>query len=223
LTNEKPIRLPDNRIYCAACCEGMAADDFEMETGEPFVQWIEKHPILLMRHQPLELSVRRMIFFLSSGLSVMGLLVLVCGLLEMCLHWRGLGTGSAAALSLTGGAMMLLFGYVALRGARAFLRARRFLLTLSNGVFHLQHGEHSESFSADDITQASIVRPGAVGAAEGALRLKDGRALTLDSCLSDLHALGVVMDLRFRNDFPPSADELARARREKLRKIRGLS
>jgi hypothetical protein len=118
---------------------------------------------------------------------------------------------------------MLFFAYFALRGARAFLRARNFRLTLQDGNFHLQHGRNSDTFSANDVEQACIVRPGTVGATEGALQLKDGRMLTLDTCLSHLHALGVVMDLRFREDFPPSADDIARVRREKLRKIRGLS
>jgi len=94
---------------------------------------------------------------------------------------------------------------------------------LKDGVFHLQHGSRNETFTVDDVAQACVVRPGTVGATEGALGLKDGRMLTLDTCLSDLHALGVVMDLRFREEFPPSADDLARIRRDKLRKIRGLS
>ena len=67
------------------------------------------------------------------------------------------------------------------------------------------------------------MRPGTVGATEGALGFKDGRMLTLDTCLSDLHALGVVMDLRFRDDFPPGPDDVAKVRRDKLRKIRGLA
>jgi hypothetical protein len=126
-------------------------------------------------------------------------------------------------LAVFGLVMMLFFAYFAVRGARAFLRARNFRLTLNDGSFHLQHGTRTDTFSAEDVTQACIVRPGTVGATEGALQLKDGRMLTLDTCLSDLHALGVVMDLRFREDFPPSADDIARIRREKLRKIRGLS
>ena len=63
-----------------------------------------------------------------------------------------------------------------------------------------------------DADQAALVSLGA-----------DGRVLALDACLSDLHALGVVLDLRFKREFPPSLDELAAQRREKLRKIRGLS
>src|SRR5205807_7665010 len=64
-------------------------------------------------------------------------------------------------------------------------------------------GDWSSDVSSSDL-------PGTVGATEGAIMLQDGRMLTLDTCLSDLHALGVVMDLRFREDFPPSADDLAR-------------
>ena len=46
LSAENPVRLHDTREYCAACCASMATDAFEMETGEPFVKWIEKHPKL---------------------------------------------------------------------------------------------------------------------------------------------------------------------------------
>src|SRR5260221_2989264 len=63
LSAEKPVHLPDSRDYCAACCESMATDAFEMETGERFTQWIENHPKLVMRYQPMEMSVRRLSFF----------------------------------------------------------------------------------------------------------------------------------------------------------------
>ena len=66
------MRLPDNRIYCAACCESMAADDFEMETGETFTRWIEKHPQLVMQYQPSEQHVRLAIFLFTAFLAVSG-------------------------------------------------------------------------------------------------------------------------------------------------------
>jgi hypothetical protein len=217
LSAEKPVRLPDSRSYCMACCESMAADDFEMETGETFTKWIEKHPVLVMQYQPLELTVRKMNFILPLLLSLLGILVGGYGVRtyfvgDFRAGWIGLGV-----------AMLIFFGIFSFRGARNYLRALNFKLTLEDGVFRLQHGSRSDTFTADDVTQACVVRPGTVGATEGALQLKDGRMLTLDTCLSDLHALGVVMDLRFREDFPPSADDIARVRREKLRKIRGLS
>ena len=226
LSAEKPVRLPDGRIYCAACCEGMAAGDFEMETGEMFTKWIEKHPTLVMRYQPLELTVRRAGFFFPLVLSLMGIALSFYALIWPSL--RTLAPNPNKPLNrigflLVGVAMLLFFGWLAFRGAKAYLRAINFKLVLEDGVFRLQHGSRNESFNADDVVQACVVRPGTVGATEGALRLHDGRMLTLDTCLSDLHALGVVMDLRFREDFPPSADDLARIRRDKLRKIRGLS
>jgi hypothetical protein len=250
----------------------MAADDFEMETGESFTRWIEKHPQLVMQYQPLELTVRRFFFFFPLFLSLLGLAVFALGIVEcakssipslyllagwfiplgLIVLWfvnermgaqkwtvvlRFLAGAAAMGIPIygcikfgkpfvyctTGTMMMGLFGALSIRGLQAYLRALNFKLTLKEGTFHLQHGSRSDTFSAEDVTQACVVRPGTVGATEGALRLQDGRMLTLDTCLSDLHALGVVMDLRFRSDFPPSADDLAKVRRDKLRKIRGLS
>ena len=275
LSAERPVRLPDKRIYCAACCESMAAADFEMETGELFTRWIEKHPELVMKYQPLELTVRRFGFFFPAVLTVLGLVVIGYGVKQSIEHLVNplyLGAGAAIPVGLgllwyfyekaewlsrgiafkiaaflfiaaipvygffgcvkygfsfgyivLGAALVAFFGLLAINGVQAYLRALNFNLTLKDGVFHLNHGNRAETFSVDDVTQACIVRPGTVGATEGALRLKDGRMLTLDTCLSDLHALGVVMDLRFREEFPPSADDLAKIRRDKLRKIRGLT
>ena len=278
LSAERPVRLPDNNVYCAACCESMAADVFEMETGEPFTKWIEKHPQLVMQYQPLELTVRRFGFFFPLGLCLLGLTIfgfgvhlsirsdipfayLIAGFaapLFIAVLWstyemfkdtlppvvlsliRILAAVLAAAVPVyglygclrfgrpfgylvVGSGMMALFAVLAVSGVQAYLRALNFKLTLTDGVFHLQHGSHTDTFPAEEVVQACVVRPGTVGATEGALRLEDGRMLTLDTCLSDLHALGVVMDLRFRADFPPSADDIARIRRDNLRKIRGLS
>jgi len=276
LSAEKPVRLPDTRVYCAACCESMAADTFEMETGETFTKWIEKHPELVMRYQPLELTVRRMSFLFPVFVSLIGIATFAFSIVQALRLGSGVVTAFSfpvtllvaaamgyvasrkapsgamkvagvlltvlAALSipavgvlsylamgktfgymLLGIVIVLFFGALALRGGLAYLRANKFRLTLKDGVFHLQHGSRNETFTVDDVAQACVVRPGTVGATEGALGLKDGRMLTLDTCLSDLHALGVVMDLRFREEFPPSADDLARIRRDKLRKIRGLS
>jgi hypothetical protein len=232
LSAEKPVRLPDTRVYCAACCESMAADDFEMETGESFTKWIEKHPVLVMKYQPLELNVRKYGFFFPFFVSLLGIAVLLFGFFrgktveqhlpsgEVILLWEASIRWTVVALGVV---MAGFFGALAWRGGREYLRARNFKLTLQNGIFDLQYGPHKETFNADEITQACVVRPGTVGATEGALGLRDGRMLTLDTCLSDLHALRVVMDLRFREDFPPSADDLAKVRRDKLRKIRGLS
>lgn len=268
------MRLPDKHVYCAACCESMAAADFEMETGELFTRWIEKHPELIMKYQPLELTVRRFGFFFPMALSLGGLALIVWGAIvsvtsgvPMMFLLAGLGIplgvgclwyayelgwlskvlplkilgflfvagipaygfygclkyGFPFGYIVLGAVVMAFFGLLAAKGVQAYLRALNFKLTLREGVFYLQHGDRTDTFSAEDVTQACIVRPGTVGATEGALRLRDGRMLTLDTCLSDLHALGVVMDLRFREDFPPSADDLARIRRENLRKIRGLS
>ena len=246
-----------------------------METGELFTRWIEKHPELVMKYQPLELTVRRFGFFFPLVLCAAGLALIGYGIFDSIRHavptWYLLlgilvpvsfvlawftHTSAMAKASLIGIRVLLFmlmagipiygflgcikygfsFGYIVLgavvaaffgalaaNGIQAYLRALNFRLTLKDGVFHLQHGSRNETFSAEEVTQACIVRPGTVGATEGALRLRDGRMLTLDTCLSDLHALGVVMDLRFRQDFPPSADDLARDRRERLRKIRGLS
>ncbi len=278
LSAERPVRLPDNRVYCAACCESMAADIFEMETGEPFTRWIEKHPQLVMQYQPLELTVRRFGFmfplamlllgagifgygvytsfrdavplpFLLAGLItplVIGGLWLIyenfsdslpkaarsalrifAALLAMAVPVYGLygclKFGRPIGFMVVGAAIIAFFAVLALRGLQAYLRALNFKLVLKDGVFYLQHGSRTDTFPADEVVQACVVRPGTVGATEGALRLDDGRMLTLDTCLSDLHALGVVMDLRFRADFPPSADDIARIRRDNLRKIRGLS
>lgn len=227
---EKPVLLPDAKSYCAACCESMAAGDFEMETGETFTKWIEKHPRLEMKYQPLEITVRRAGFMFPLVLSLMGLGIFIFAGIKLAMlfsaapDWRSmLRLQGPAGYFIVGTSMLLFFGFLAARGAMAYLRAMNFALTLSNGVFVLRHGTRSETFHADDVVRACVVRPGTVGATEGALCLKDGRMLTLDTCLSDLHALGVVMDLRFREDFPPSADDLARIRRDKLRKIRGLS
>jgi hypothetical protein len=272
---ERPVRLPDKHVYCAACCESMAAADFEMETGELFTRWIEKHPELVMKYQPLELTVRRFGFFFPAMLSLLGLGVIVYGvaaciargvpalfLLAGALIPIGIGTlwfvyenadwlssrlifsifsflfiatvpvygffgcvkyGFPFGYIVLGASLVAFFGLLAAKGVQAYLRALNFKLILKEGMFYLEHGKRTESFSVDEVTQACIVRPGTVGATEGALKLKDGRMLTLDTCLSDLHALGVVMDLRFREEFPPSADDLAKIRRDKLRKIRGLS
>lgn len=250
LSGEKPVLLPDARNYCAACCDRMATDSFEMETGVPFVPWIEKHPELVMQHQPMEMNIRRIGFLLPVAFTVLGLLLGSYGIFRIAagpstrseepvaskpgqepfekiannitndiakntragLGYLAIGLGSCA-----------LFGWLSFRQGKAFWRARDFRLTLRDGVFQLSYGPHKETFTLDDVKQACIVRPGTVGASEGALGLADGRMLTLDTCLTDLHALGVVMDLRFREDFPPSQEDLARERRNKLRKIRGLS
>ncbi|HLX61577.1 MAG TPA: hypothetical protein VKX17_09880 [Planctomycetota bacterium] len=276
---EKPVHLPDSRDYCAACCESMATDSFEMETGERFTQWIEKHPRLVMRYQPMELSVRRLSFFFPlaaavGGIAVFGIgcvkyivaglpllylalgvtaiLILAAliltypkasarlgggfGLLALKLFVTGLSLaapivallgmirfGRPVGFIVLGLSSILLFGWLASRGLVAFMRAQNFELTLEDGVFHLTHGPRAETFGMDDVERACVVRPGTIGATEGALGLKNGLMLTLDTCLSDLHALGVVMDLHFNREFPPSAEDLARVRRDKLRKIRGLS
>ncbi|MCK6472303.1 MAG: hypothetical protein L6R28_11205 [Planctomycetes bacterium] len=236
------MRLPDGAEYCAACCERMATDAFEMETGEPFVKWIEKHPELVMAHQPMELAVRRMGFLFPLACAVLGLGLAVFGTLRLLnpppedtaavpvspapsagRTPKKLPPPSGKGYLAAGLAAMLLFGWLVLRQGKGYLRAAGFRLTLRDGVFHLKHRDREESFPVGDVTQACVVRPGTVGAREGALGLSDGRMLTLDTCLSDLHALGVVMDLRFREDFPPSLEERDRERRERLRKIRGLS
>jgi len=228
LSAEKPIRVPDCRVYCKSCCESMAADDFEMETGESFSNWIEKHPELVMKYQPLELQVRRMSFYFPLGISILGLVVLIYGIARAVSAYS-VSMDFVAVLRghfgyvLLGLVMVLAFGAVSLRGLISYLRANNFRMTLKDGVFNLEHGSRKETFNVDEVTQACVVRPGTVGATEGALQLKDGRMLTLDTCLSDLHALRVIMDLRFRKEFPPSADELAKIRRDKLRKIRGLA
>ena len=253
----------------------MATDAFEMETGEPFIKWIEKHPKLTMRYQPLEMSVRRMSYIFPLCVAIGGVGVTLIGCIQyvraglpieylaaymaaVCVlgatiysviksedapghgvtkaiasvlafllpagaiagMWR---FGNPAAMIATGLCSTTLFSYLSARGLEALLRAKDFELTLEAGQFRLVHGQHVATFGATDVKLACVVRPGTVGATEGALGFKDGRMLTLDTCLSDLHALGVVMDLRFRDDFPPSPDDLAKLRRDKLRKIRGLS
>jgi len=275
LSSEIPVRLPDQREYCAACCASMATDSFEMETGEPFVKWIAKHPKLVMRYQPMEMSVRRLGFVFPLGAAMggvaaafygavqyrqagfpplylaaycWGLIALVAAVflvlknenrpgakalkmaasfLAFALPVAGIAGvwkfGRPCAVIMTGVVSIVLFGALAVRGLMAYLRAHDFELVLENGIFQLVHGKRTETFSADDIERACVVRPGTVGATEGALGFKDGRMLTLDTCLSDLHALGVVMDLRFRDDFPPGPEDLAKVRRDKLRKIRGLA
>ena len=253
----------------------MATDAFEMETGEPFVKWIEKHPTLTMRYQPMELSVRRLgyVFPLCVAIGALGVAAFGCvqfARASLPLNYlaafisaacvltalvifvlkrdEGAGTGAAklaagvlafllpaaaiagiwkfgnpAAMIVTGLFSAGLFGALSARGLQALLRAQDFELTLQNGQFRLVHGKHTATFAAAEVERACVVRPGTVGATEGALGFKDGRMLTLDTCLSDLHALGVVMDLRFREDFPPSPDDIAKIRRDKLRKIRGLT
>ena len=274
LSSEKPVWLPDGENYCCACCESMATDTFEMETGERFSDWIAKHPTLTMTYQPLEINVRTMAFYFPLLCAFGGLFVLLLGCWKFgqagfqLLYLAGglglmLALGALAALIFTEkiqgkapklvaavlNALLLpalciaglwyfgkpaayivlglfcavLFGALAARGLFALLRARGFSLTLENGVFNLRHGKRAEIFNVADLNRVCVVRPGTVGATEGALGFKDGRMLSLDTCLSDLHALGVVLDLRFREDFPPSADDLARVRRDKLRKIRGLT
>lgn len=250
----------------------MATDTFEMETGQRFVDWIEKHPKLSMRYQPLEISVRKLAFYFPLACALGGAIVTLVGcwqygqagfplahlggaflfLLVMGAVAGGLATekirggmfralismmaiilpvglglgiflyGRPAGLIVLGICSTILFGALALRGLLALLRAQDFELTLADGVFNLRHGKHAETFNVNDLKQVCVVRPGTVGATEGALGFKDDRMLTLDTCLSDLHALGVVLDLRFREDFPPSADDIAKVRRDKLRKIRGL-
>lgn len=275
LSVETPVRLPDGSDYCAECCQSMATDSFEMETGEPFVQWIAKHPKLTMRYQPMEMGVRRLGFIFPLCVSVGGILVAIIGSIQyakaslpleylaaflivsvalvgsvffVLKKQEGSGVsgakaiagilafllpaaaiagiykfGNPAAVIVTGLFSTALFAGLSIRGLEAYLRAQDFELTLENGQFRLVHGKHSDSFTTDDLQRACVVRPGTVGATEGALGFKDGRMLTLDTCLSDLHALGVVMDLRYRSDFPPSPDDIAKLRRDKLRKIRGLT
>lgn len=223
----------------------MATDAFEMETGIPFVPWIESHPQLTMRHLPGEMYIRRMGFVIPLVFAVCSILLCGLGVLKAALpatlseegvagitaQARAELQARADAKALRAGwgylgvgvASLALFGWLSWRQGRAFWRARDFTLTLRDGIFELNYGGRHETFSADDVKQACIVRPGTVGASEGALGLADGRMLTLDTCLTDLHALGVLMDLRFREDFPPSQEDLARERRTKLRKIRGLS
>lgn len=237
------MRLPDAAEYCAACCERMATDAFEMETGEPFVKWIEKHPVLVMTHQPMELAVRRMGFLFPLACVVLGLGLAVFGAQRLLnppppeeavaapvapvpsagRSPQKLPPPSGSGYLAAGLVAVLMFGWLVVRQGKSYLRAAGFRLTLRDGVFHLKHRDQEESFPVAEVTQACVVRPGTVGAREGALGLSDGRMLTLDTCLSDLHALGVVMDLRFREDFPPSLEERDRERRERLRKIRGLS
>lgn len=270
------VRLPDAEVYCMNCCESMATDSFEMETGQRFTEWIINHPRLIMRYQPLEISVRRLQFLFPAFCMLLGVAMILAGCWQygqaghsivhlsayfaaafvltitsiayaaerigkrFIAHARALifilaaaqpvaavlGIyiyGRSAALIVGGFYTVIIFGWLAARGLIALVRAKGFQLTLENGVFDLKHGKHTETFTVADLTRVCVVRPGTVGATEGALGLKDGRMLTLDTCLSDLHALGVVLDLRFREDFPPSAEDLARERRNKLRKIRGLS
>ncbi len=237
LSGELPVRLPDARLYCAACCDRMATEQFELETGEPFTKWIEKHPRLEMRHAPMEIALRRVLFFAPLVAAVLSVLLAGYGMYRIgnppevappvpalpdtprqprpqpASGWSFLGLGLISVAA---------FSYFSLRQLRSYLRAEGFSLTLEDGRFTLHHGAHEEAFGIEDVTQSCVVRPGTVGALEGALGLKDGRMLTLDTCLTDLHALGVVMDLRFREDFPPSQEEQWQERRDKLRKIRGL-
>src|ERR1700753_2354743 len=79
---ENPTRLPDTLEYCAACCESMATDAFEMETGEPFVRWIQKHPKLSMHYQPMELRVRRMSYIFPLCVAIGGLIVATVGCVQ---------------------------------------------------------------------------------------------------------------------------------------------
>jgi len=220
----------------------MATESFEMETGVPFVKWIERHVELDLRHQPLEMYIRRMSFYIPLAFAGVGLLTAGLGLAILLSSAKGASPEGAGAKAMeeigflgsipvqkglgflvVGLTSCVGFGWVAFRQGRSFWRARNFQLTLRDGSFYLSYAGHAEIFEADDVTQACVVRPGTVGATEGALGFANGRMLTLDSCLTDLHALGVVMDLRFRSEFPPSLEDLARERREKLRKIRGLS
>ncbi len=256
----------------------MAADVFEMETGEPFTRWIEKHPQLVMQYQPLELTVAAASgFFFPLAMVALGLGLVSYGIyrsLDSGVPVKFLLAGTFIPLALAGlwmmfekafwiadnllarsvvflfiagipvygfygcmtygrpfgyivlgAVMMAAFGALAVRGVQTYLRALNFKLTLKDGMFHLQHGSHTDTFPANDVTQACVVRPGTVGVLHRrrAAFARTGRMLTLDTCLSDLHALGVVMDLRFRDDFPPSADDIARIRRDNLRKIRGLA
>ena len=57
----------------------MATYAFEMETGEPFTQWIDKHPKLVMRYQPMELNVRRIGFLFPALGAVTGVIVFIYG------------------------------------------------------------------------------------------------------------------------------------------------
>ncbi|MCZ7647774.1 MAG: hypothetical protein M5U26_21375 [Planctomycetota bacterium] len=217
LTGERPLRLPDGRDYCAACCDRMATEQFELETGETFAAWIEKHPRLVMEHAPMEIGLRRLLFVAPLLAACGSLMLLALGFYRLVFAGKtGLG------FMLLGGLGALAFAAFSLRQLRSFLRARGFVLTLEAGRFELKHGPRRDAFNIEDVEQACVVRPGTVGAREGALGLKDGRMLTLDTCLTDLHALGVVMDLRFREDFPPSLEDQWKDRRDKLRKIRGL-
>src|SRR5204863_844485 len=100
-----------------------------------------------------------------------------------------------AAFMFVGLFCIAVFGALTARGLLAYMRAQDFQLTLEDGQFDLHHGKHDERFRIDDLDRACVVRPGTIGATEGALGFKDGRMLTLDTCLSDLHALGTVLDL----------------------------
>jgi len=222
LSAEKPVRLPDGAQYCAACCERMATEAFEMETGMHFVPWIEKRDELVMQHQPLELTVRRTLFAVPLLVVIIGLGTVGYGIYRGAsgeAPWRG----ATSAYIGIGCGMVAFFGLLVLKQGQQYLRAAGFSLRLKDGVFTLRHGTKTETFPVAAVTQACVVRPGMVGAREGALGFADGRMLTLDSCLTDLHALGVVMDLRTGKEFPPSLEDQERERRDKLRKIRGLS
>src|SRR5579862_4553450 len=136
LSAEKPLRLPDARVYCVACCESMAADEFEMETGDSFSRWIEKHPTLVMQYQPLELTVRRAGFFFPLVLSLAGAGLYTYGLIQMKHFTPALG-----ATMCVGVVMCAFFGWLAIRGAKAYLRAINFKLVLADGTFQLEHGD----------------------------------------------------------------------------------
>ncbi len=243
LSGERPVALPDGCRYCAACCARMATDEFEMETGEPFVKWIDKHPQLVMQHQPMEMKVRKTYAIVPVVFAVIGLVLAAFGVwtflqpkdalpkiapetLALRPEERGprpLPPPSGIGYIILGLGSAALFGLIGFRQARAYFRASGFILTLKDGTFDLVHRGREETFMIDDIKQACVVRPGTVGATEGALGLEDGRMLTLDTCLTDLHALRVVMDLRLREEFPPSVEEIEKVRRDKLRELRGLS
>ena len=97
----------------------------------------------------MELYIRRAGFFFPLACALIGVLVLGYGL------WQ-----SGAGFMAVGLGMLGLFGWLAWRQGKAYLRARGFRLTLKAGAFHLVHGTHEENFSADEVTQACVVRPG---------------------------------------------------------------
>src|SRR6185295_11319574 len=127
-----PVRLPDQREYCAACCASMATDSFEMETGEPFVQWIAKHPKLVLRYQPMEMSVRRLGFVFPLCATIGGVAAAFYGAVQY--HQAGFPPLFLAAyfwaLAALGVAVFLVMKNENRAGAKALKMAASFLAFL---------------------------------------------------------------------------------------------